>query len=125
MDTAPKSSPLSEAWQLGDWRVEPDLNRLTRGAEARLLEPKTMAVLVRPCRHHGEVVSSDELIAAVWDGRPMGDNPVYKSVAKLRRALDDDPTQPVDDRHGAEEGLPAGRADVDAAAASARPDAGA
>lgn len=65
------------------------MNRLSRGGIERQLEPKTMEVLIYLAERPGEVVSGDELIEAVWGGRPMGDNPVYKSIAKLRRALDD------------------------------------
>lgn len=85
---------LHEAFQLGDWLVEPDLNRVSRDSGAVTLEPKTMAVLVYLSEHPNEVVSADEIINAVWGGRPMGDNPVYKAVAKLRRALGDDSAGP-------------------------------
>lgn len=54
-----------------------------------------MEVLVYLCRRPGSVVSADEIIESVWGGRPMGDNPVYKSVAKLRRALGDDANSPT------------------------------
>ena len=49
-----------------------------------------MQVLTCLCRQPGEVLSADAIIEEVWDNRPMGDNPVYKAIAKLRRALDDD-----------------------------------
>ncbi len=78
-----------QPFRLGDWLVEPDMNRLSRGNIERQLEPKTMEVLVYLAERPGEVASADELIKAVWAGRPMGDNPVYKSIAKLRRALDE------------------------------------
>ena len=79
---------------LGDWLVEPDLNRLSRDGESVHLEPKTMAVLTFLAEHGGTVVGADDIIAAVWAGRPMGDNPVYKTVAKLRKALGDETDQP-------------------------------
>lgn len=85
---------LSKPFQLGDWLVEPDLNRLSRGTEALNVEPKTLEVLVYLCERHGQVVSANEIIDAVWHGRPMGDNPVYKSIAKLRSALGDDSGDP-------------------------------
>lgn len=85
---------MLEPFLFGDWLVEPDQNRLTRGGTARLLEPKAMEVLVYLCARPGRVVGADEIIKAVWDDRPMGDNPVYKSVAKLRRALGDDSSEP-------------------------------
>ena len=88
------SDSVNNSFRLGDWLVEPDLNRLTRNAESLLLEPKSMDVLVYLSERPGEVVSADEIIGAVWQGRPMGDNPVYKSVAKLRRSLGDDAGEP-------------------------------
>lgn len=81
-------------FRIGDWLVEPDLNRLSTEHETAQVEPKAMAVLVYLCRRPGRVVSTDEIIADVWAGRPMGDNPVYKTIAKLRRTLGDDPGNP-------------------------------
>jgi len=83
-----------DALRLGDWLVEPSLNRLSRAGESLTVEPKTMDVLVLLCRRQNKVVSADEIIDAVWGGRPMSDNPVYKTVAKLRRALGDDTANP-------------------------------
>ncbi len=88
------SEGANKIFRVGDWLVEADLNRLSRDSESLLLEPKTMEVLVYLCGRPGEVVSADEMIDAIWQGRPMGDNPVYKSVAKLRRALGDDAGKP-------------------------------
>ncbi len=81
-------------FRLGGWLVEAELNRLSKTGESVQVEPKSMDVLVYLCQHAGDVVSADEIIEAVWDGRPMGDNPVYKSIAKLRRALGDDANEP-------------------------------
>ena len=81
-------------FRLGEWLIEADLNRLSRDGESLLIEPKSMAVLVYLCQRPGEVVSADELINEIWQGRPMGDNPVYKSVAKLRRSLGDHAGEP-------------------------------
>lgn len=95
---------LNAAFRVGEWIVQPTLNSLTPAAAARQpgsqtlkpqsLEPKTMELLLYLCARQGQVVGADELIRAVWGGRPMGDNPVYKSVAKLRRALGDDAARP-------------------------------
>ncbi len=81
-------------FRLGDFVVRPATDRLTRGDLRVELEPKTMAVLLALAARPGEVVSSDELIRDIWHDRAMGDNPVYKSVAKLRRALDDEADEP-------------------------------
>lgn len=76
----------------GDWQVSPQSNRLSRGNINRQLEPKAMEVLLYLCRHPGEVISSDDLLSACWPG-DTGDNPLHKTIAQLRRALDDSATQ--------------------------------
>lgn len=85
----------SAAFRIGDWVAEPPLGRLSRGDTATLLEPKTMAVLQHLAARPGEVISGDYLVEQVWNGRPMGDNPVYKCIAQLRKALGDDAHKPV------------------------------
>lgn len=81
--------------RVGACRVEADLDRIVAPHGDTALEPKTMAVLMYLVRHPGRVVSAGELIEVVWLGRPMGDNPVYRCVAQLRRALGDDPRVPT------------------------------
>src|SRR5690349_21148558 len=76
--------------RIGACRVEADLDRIVMPAREIAIEPKAMAVLMYLARHPGQVVSASELIEAVWQGRPMGDNPVYHCIAQLRRALGDD-----------------------------------
>jgi TolB-like protein/DNA-binding winged helix-turn-helix (wHTH) protein/Tfp pilus assembly protein PilF len=80
--------------RLGDCLVQVDLDRIVTAGGETALEPKAMAVLVYLIEHAGAVVSTGELIDAVWRGRPMGDNPVYRCIAQLRRALGDDPRAP-------------------------------
>jgi DNA-binding winged helix-turn-helix (wHTH) protein len=83
-------------FRLGEFIVQPEADRLVSrdGARRVDLEPRTMAVLVVLAERSGQVVSSDELIHLVWHDRPMGDNPVYKAVTKLRRGLEDEPARP-------------------------------
>lgn len=81
--------------RLGECLVEVDLDRVVTPQGATALEPKTMAVLAHLIEHAGEVVSAEQLIEAVWHGRPMGDNPVYRCIAQLRRALGDNPRAPT------------------------------
>lgn len=78
----------------GEWQVSPQSNRLSRGSISRQLEPKAMEVLLYLCHRPGEVVSSDDLLDACWRGLETGDNPLHKTIAQLRRALDDSATAP-------------------------------
>jgi DNA-binding winged helix-turn-helix (wHTH) protein len=81
--------------RIGACRVEADLDCLVMPDRKISIEPKVMAVLMYLANHPGRVISAGELIEAVWHGRPMGDNPVYRCIAQLRRALGDDPRAPT------------------------------
>lgn len=82
-------------FKLGKWLVEPDHCRLSNASTQRQLEPKSMEVLTFLARHCDQVIDSEQIIEHVWLGRPMSDNPVYKCIAKIRKALDDDPDNPT------------------------------
>lgn len=85
---------MNDAFKLGPWLVEPNLNRVSGADGEAVLESKAMELLVYLAQRQGEVASTQEIIDAVWGGRAMGDNPVYKSVAKLRKALGDSAETP-------------------------------
>jgi DNA-binding winged helix-turn-helix (wHTH) protein/TolB-like protein/Tfp pilus assembly protein PilF len=82
-------APWGTALQIGEWTVEPTLNRLTSEGRDVKLEPKSMAVLLYLARHHGEVASREALLAAVWSGTVVGDDSLTQVVLKLRKALGD------------------------------------
>ncbi|SEL38363.1 Transcriptional regulatory protein, C terminal [Roseateles sp. YR242] len=81
-------------FMLGDWLVDVAARRLRRGEQTLSLEPRPMAVLAALCRHPGEVMGAEALLAACWPGESLGDNPVHKVMAGLRKALDDSATAP-------------------------------
>ncbi len=83
------------ALQIGEWRVAPDLNQISRGQEVVHLEPKAMAVLMHLASRPGEVASRDELLGAVWPGVIVGDNALTQVVIKLRKALGDTAREPT------------------------------
>lgn len=81
--------------RVGEWRVEPGLNRLSRSGESVHLEPKSMEVLIVLARCPGHVVSRDQLLATVWAGTVVGDDTLTQAVIKLRKALGDDSRAPA------------------------------
>ena len=92
---APERCDGLQAFRIGACLVEPDIDRISGPAGETRVEPKTMAVLLYLAQHPGKVVGTDELIEVVWQGRPMGDNPVYRSIVHIRRALGDGPRLPT------------------------------
>lgn len=81
--------------RIGACLVQADLDRIVTPEREVALEPKAMAVLMYLAHRPGQVISAGELIDTVWQGRPMGDNPVYRCIAQLRRALGDHSRAPI------------------------------
>lgn len=81
-------------FRLGGWLVQPSLNTLSRGDERVQIRPRLMDVLIFLAKHPGEVVSKDEIIAAVWARRFMAESVLTRSIAELRRSLGDSAVKP-------------------------------
>ena len=90
MQRGAPTSPASSDFQVGDRLVRPSLNRIEGPAGPVQVEPKVMEVLVHLAGRGGEVVSKEELVQAVWEGRFVSDDVVWRSIRELRRALGDD-----------------------------------
>jgi TolB-like protein/DNA-binding winged helix-turn-helix (wHTH) protein/Flp pilus assembly protein TadD len=84
----------SPRWSIGDWTFDSALNRLSGTGGTVVLTPLAARVLEYLARHPGEVISNDELIEHLWRRREVGDAPVYRVIADLRHALNDDARNP-------------------------------
>jgi len=80
--------------QVGDWWADRTTNELGRAGDTVRIEPKAMEVLMVLAARAGQVVSREELLAAVWPGVVVGDEALTQSIIKLRRALGDNPRSP-------------------------------
>ncbi len=58
------------------------------------LAPKALAVLEYLASRPGQLISKDELLAAIWPGVFLGDGALKVCVSEIRRALDDDARKP-------------------------------
>jgi Tol biopolymer transport system component/DNA-binding winged helix-turn-helix (wHTH) protein len=79
---------------VGDWTVEPELNALSKANITVHLEPKVMKVLLHLAAHHGEVLSKEELIEAVWPDAFVTDDALTRCISLLRRQMEDDSHTP-------------------------------
>lgn len=61
--------------------------QLTVSGQLLTVEPRPLQVLTHLLRSAHEVVTKNELMEAVWDGRPTVDNVLANAINKLRRAL--------------------------------------
>ena len=90
----PTYTELMRGFEFGPWSVLPERGLIRCGEDERRLEPKVMDVFVVLVSHDGEVVSRDQLIEEVWDGRPQTDDVINRCIRELRKALDDDARSP-------------------------------
>jgi Tol biopolymer transport system component/DNA-binding winged helix-turn-helix (wHTH) protein len=84
-----------EPFDVGGWRVEPSLNRVSRGGSVRQLEHKAMAVLVCLASRAGRLVSKQELIDTVWPMDAIAENTLTHAISDIREALGDDARSPT------------------------------
>ncbi|HSF19623.1 MAG TPA: winged helix-turn-helix domain-containing protein [Vicinamibacteria bacterium] len=86
-----------EPFVLGEWRVEPSLNQLTRlarGSIPQRITPKAMEVLLVLGARAGEVVTREDLLTSVWPNVHVQEEILTRAVADLRKAFDDDRKEP-------------------------------
>ena len=81
--------------RIGDWSYHPDLLKLERGPDNVKLEPRVGHLLVFLAHHAGHPVSREELLAAVWPNRVVGDEALSNAINKLRKAVGDDRQNPT------------------------------
>lgn len=81
-------------YRVGEWTIDPRRCTAQSQEENVRLEPKAVELLSYLTSRPGDVVTRDELLAAVWPGVIVGDEAVTNAIAKLRRALHDDPRSP-------------------------------
>jgi pimeloyl-ACP methyl ester carboxylesterase len=66
-----------------------DLRELSRGGERIAIEPQVFDLLVYLLKNRSRVVSKDELIVAVWEGRVVSDSTLASRVNAARHAIGD------------------------------------
>jgi TolB-like protein/DNA-binding winged helix-turn-helix (wHTH) protein/Flp pilus assembly protein TadD len=80
--------------RIGDWRVDPAVDEISRGEGIVKLEPRAMRLLIYLAERAGQVVSVEDLLKDVWSGVIVTSDSVYQAVAALRRILGDDSKNP-------------------------------
>jgi DNA-binding response OmpR family regulator len=94
----PGQPPLAAAERLtcGELALDRRARRAWLGANEVTLTPKAVTLLEYLMTHPDELVTRERLLDVVWGwDYPVGIRAVDTRVAELRRALGDDPTQPV------------------------------
>jgi len=84
----------TRSFRLGDWLVEPDLNRISLGDSVIRLEPKVMDLLDCLVSRAGEVITKHDLIDSVWRTEYVAYTTLTHAIAELRRSLGDKARNP-------------------------------
>ncbi len=117
--------------RIGEYTLDMGRFELCRGDEAVQLEPQVLRLVAHLVSRRGELVTRDELIETVWEGRIVSDTAISSRIKSARAALGDngDEQRLIKTVHGrgfrfvgeVEGLLPASAATPDAAAPVARP----
>jgi DNA-binding winged helix-turn-helix (wHTH) protein/Tol biopolymer transport system component len=75
------------SFMLGEVKVSPSHNTLWARNQSLKLQPKAMAVLHYLACNQSRVISNEELIERLWEGRVVTHGSVQKSINALRSAL--------------------------------------
>src|SRR5919202_1579054 len=78
---------------IGDYRLEPDKQSLTRAGLPVHLPKRPFQVLLYLIEHRDRYVGRAELLDTFWDGKDVYDDALRKSVGAIRKALEDQPDE--------------------------------
>jgi len=76
-------------FQFEDYVLDTDRRELHRGGDVVPLAPRDFDLLDHLIRNRERVVSKDDLIAAVWDGRIVSESALTTRINAVRRAIGD------------------------------------
>lgn len=85
---------FDRSFSIGEWQVQPRLNRIVRNERAIQLEPKVMEVLLRLADRPGQVVERQQLLESVWADTVVGEEVLSRAISQLRKAFGDDARDP-------------------------------
>jgi DNA-binding winged helix-turn-helix (wHTH) protein/TolB-like protein len=96
----PTTAELNGGFNLGEWEVLPLKGVLRRGDEEIKPMPKPFAVLMALAKRNGNLITRDELIEEVWEGKAFSDEPIQQAIALLRKHFGDkQPHQYIETLH--------------------------
>jgi len=76
-------------YQFGPYSLNTDRFELLRGLDVVALEPQVFSLLLCLIESRHRVISKDELIESVWEGRAISDAALSTRINAARRAVDD------------------------------------
>lgn len=74
-------------YEFGEFRLDAHKRTLRQGQEAVALTPKAFDTLLFLIEKHGQVVTKDELMKAVWADSFVEESNLTQTIFMLRKAL--------------------------------------
>lgn len=87
--------PLHRGFRLGKCEVRPVDGLVITADGSASLHPHAMEVLLYLARHPGELLSRDQIMAAVWGRHKVRQDTLTRRITEIRHALGDDPRHPT------------------------------
>ena len=86
---------VSHNCKFGQWRFNPDDGLLTSAEKRSRLQPRIAKLLAIFLANHQQVISRDDLIETLWQGKVVNEDALSRCIAELRAALGDNTAQPI------------------------------
>lgn len=90
----PERVAFAADFRVGDWLLEPSLDRLSRNGTVVRLRPQLTNLLVFLASRAGRTVSKEEILQKVWAGQFVAESGMTRCIAEIRQALEDDAHEP-------------------------------
>jgi len=79
----------SQVWTFGAFALDEACSELTQSDVPVAIEPQSLRILIFLIRHRDRVVSKDDLIEEIWQGRAISDWAISGAIKAVRIALGD------------------------------------
>jgi DNA-binding winged helix-turn-helix (wHTH) protein len=76
-------------WTFGDFKLDPERFELTCSGESVGLEPQVLSLVIHLVRNRDRMVTKDEIVAAIWQGRAVSDASISSRIRSARQAVGD------------------------------------
>ncbi len=87
---AQPSQPKNRVWRVCAATFDEQRRELRVGGQLRTIEAKPLLLFETLLSHAGDVVTKEELLATVWQGRATVEQSLTTAIGKLREALGDE-----------------------------------
>ena len=77
-------------YRFADCELYPERRLLIHANETQAVEPQVFDLLCYLVENSGKVVSKEQIVSTVWQGRPVSDSAVTSRIKAARRAIGDD-----------------------------------